>query len=65
MALTVNSAFNEFNSESVNLDPNQAEKARSSRDWLMEQLKCLPDKTEYFPRLYDDKHINWDFSVLM
>ena len=59
MATTVNSAFNEFNKDIVNLDSNRTIKARSSRDWLIEQLNLFPEKVNNFPRLYDDKHIKF------
>jgi hypothetical protein len=55
MATTVNSAFNKFMSDSVNLDSNKTIKARSSRDFLIGQVKGLKD---FFP-LYSDKDINF------
>jgi len=59
MALTVNSAFDEFNRNSVNIDSEKTKKAISSRDWLIGQLKNLPSKIEDFPRLYNEKHIKF------
>lgn len=41
MATTVNNAFNEFLSNYVNLDPEKTKRARSSRDWLIENFKYL------------------------
>lgn len=41
MATTVNNAFNEFLSNSVNLQPEKTKKARASRDWLIQNLKSL------------------------
>ena len=51
MALTVNSAFEEFNKYIVNIDVDKTKQARNSRDWLVEQLKTLPSKMDDFPRL--------------
>jgi len=59
MALTVNTAFEEFNKNIVNIDIEKAKQARSSRDWLIEQLKTLPSKIDDFPRLYNEKHIKF------
>ena len=59
MALTVNSAFQEFNKNIVNIDTKKTKQARSSRDWLVEQLKNLPSKIDDFPRLYNEKHIKF------
>jgi len=59
MALTVNVAFEEFNKNVVNIDTEKAQKARNSRDWLIEQLISLPSKIEDFPRLYNEKHIKF------
>jgi len=59
MALTVNSAFNEFHQNTVNLDPDRTKTARLSRDWLISQLKNLPNTIDSFPRLYDEKHIKF------
>ena len=49
MALTVNDAFKEFNKNIVNIDIEKTKQARSSRDWLVEQLKTLPSKIDEFP----------------
>lgn len=59
MALTVNSAFDRFLSDTVNLDRAMTDKARSSRDWLVDQMGGLPDNVEDFPALYTDKHIHY------
>jgi len=59
MAQTVNGAFTEFNNESVNLTPERTKKANSSRDWLIGQLKNLPDKIDDFPALYDGMSIKF------
>jgi hypothetical protein len=59
MAKSVNGAFTEFNKESVNLDPERTKKAIKSRDWLIGQLKSLPDKVDNFPTLYDDMSVKF------
>lgn len=59
MATTVNSAFNEFNENAVNLKPDRTKAAQTSRDWLILQLENLPNTIDSFPRLYDDKHIKF------
>lgn len=59
MAITVDTAFSEFNTNIVNLDSERTKKARSSRDWLVGQLNKLPLKLTDFPFLYEDKHIKF------
>lgn len=60
MAQTVDSAFNEFNRDSVNLNPDRTTKAISSRDWLWGQLNTLDSKDDLdFPFKYQDKHIKF------
>lgn len=60
MATSVNSAFSEFNKDSVNLDPDRTSKANSSRDWLWGQLNKLDAKEDLnFPFKYEDKHIKF------
>ncbi len=59
MAKSVNKAFDEFNSKYVNLKSERVSTARSSRDWLLEQLEKLPDKIDDFPILYSEKHIKF------
>ncbi|WP_090984146.1 SMODS domain-containing nucleotidyltransferase [Pedobacter suwonensis] len=60
MAQTVNTAFNEFNTNIVNLDPNRTDRANSSRDWLWEQLNKLDDKDDLdFPFKYKERHIKY------
>lgn len=60
MADTVKNAFDEFNRDFVNLEPERTKAARNSRDWLIEkQLTKMPEKIADFPRLYDGKHIKF------
>ena len=55
MPTTVNSAFNQFMADNVNIDSKKTTTARSSRDYLKGQVKGL---TDFFP-LYSDKDINF------
>lgn len=57
MAKTVNAAFDEFMKNSVNLDSERTKKARSSRDWLVDQILEFPDKDSDFPAIYNEKNI--------
>lgn len=59
MANTVTSAFNEFLRDIVNLDSEQVKKARSSRDWLIEEIHKFPSKNSLFPELYSERDINF------
>jgi hypothetical protein len=59
MALSVNEAFDIFNQDYVNLDSDRTKKARSSRDWLFEQLNKLPDNDSDFPLKYEERHVNF------
>ncbi|MEQ1499860.1 MAG: nucleotidyltransferase [Parcubacteria group bacterium] len=59
MSITVNDAFNKFNKDYVNLDQDRTKIARDSREWLIKQLVNLPDKYSDFPKLYNEKHINF------
>ncbi len=51
MAYTVWGAFDQFRKQKVDLDADEVKKARSSRDYLFEQIKKLADNDAYFPRL--------------
>ena len=57
MAKTVNAAFDEFMKDYVNLDAEKTKKARSSRDWLVEQILSFPDNDSDFPAIYTEKNI--------
>lgn len=57
MVKTVNAAFDEFMKNSVNLDSERTKKARSSRDWLVDQILEFPDKDSDFPAIYNEKNI--------
>lgn len=60
MAKTVTQAFDEFNKDVVNLDPDRTKVARKSRDWLFEQLNILQDKEDLnFPFKFEARHINF------
>jgi hypothetical protein len=60
MATSVNSAFNEFNNDIVNLLKDRTDKARTSRDWLFTQLNGLDSKEDLdFPLKNESKHVNF------
>lgn len=60
MATSVNSAFNEFNKNIVNLLKDRTDKARTSRDWLFTQLNGLDSKEDLdFPLKNESKHVNY------
>ena len=52
MAYTVNSCFEDFMRDSVNLDPERTATARASRDWLVLKIEDLA-KSERIPPLYN------------
>jgi hypothetical protein len=51
MAFTVGGAFLKFRQDTVDLIPDQSDKARSSRDWLFDQLVAVGNKDADFPKL--------------
>ncbi len=57
MATTVNAAFAQFLRDIVNLDPEVTKTARTSRDWLMEQVHGFPSGSDDFPYLYSEMDI--------
>ena len=57
MVKTVNEAFYVFLRDYVNLDHDETESARNSRDWLLSQIHSFPYKDNSFPRLYSEKDI--------
>lgn len=60
MANSVNSAFNEFNRDSVDLLKDRTDRARTSRNWLINQLNGMETKENLsFPFKYETKHINF------
>jgi len=59
MAKSVNQAFEEFNLNVVNLNKSTTDAARSSRDWLIDQLLGFPESVDDFPSDYPEKHIKY------
>jgi hypothetical protein len=59
MATTVNTAFNEFMRDYVNLPSTQVTQARASRNWLVDQINNFPSKHADFPDLYTGKHFGF------
>ncbi len=56
MASNVNTAFAEFLKNTVNLDANETNTARNSRDWLVGKIHGFGGK-DMFPVLYNEKDI--------
>jgi len=54
MAITVIEAFNIFQENVVNLDPEISKTARRSRDWLLTQISKFPTNNSNFPFLYPE-----------
>lgn len=54
MAKTVNSAFDYFITNYVNLDKDETSDARGSRSWLVDQIHAFDGKVPDFPVLYSD-----------
>ena len=59
MPQTVNSAFDTFMRNIVNLEPVDVEGARASRDWLLIQISAVPAQHADFPTLYPDVNIHY------
>ncbi|PKH50346.1 nucleotidyltransferase [Tenacibaculum sp. Bg11-29] len=57
MAKKVIAAFNEFMSDTVNLNKNRVKEARSSRDWLVKQIKGFPTDDNDFPFIHPDLYV--------
>lgn len=51
MPYTVDVSFNTFRASTVDLDSEEVKKARTSRDYLVEQIKILAARDGTFPRL--------------
>lgn len=58
MPQTVNAAFAAFLADTVNLDPDRTDSARSSRDWLYDQISSF-EWDSAFPKLSGDYNINF------
>ncbi|TCL02084.1 nucleotidyltransferase [Sodalis ligni] len=59
MATTVIGAFDTFMKDTVNLAKDRTDKARDSRNWLLEQIASMADKDDEFPQLYPEININF------
>ena len=60
MTKNINTAFSNFMKDFVNLDPDRTSKARSSRNWLIDQINSIESKKDDFPEIYKDKkYIFW------
>jgi len=60
VGISVITAFNNFMTNTVNLDSKDSSKARSSRDWLLAQIASFEIKDDKFPKFY--KEINKPFG---
>ena len=58
MALTVTSAFKQMCDNHINLNADQVNKARNSRDWLFANLNILSDR-QLIPKVYAEKNIKF------
>ena len=58
MVKTVDSAFNEFMRDHVNLDPDVVARARKSRDNLLENIAEFSDREGFF-RLHDEFNVHF------
>lgn len=58
MVLMVNTAFKKFCDNTVNLQPNQTELARTSRDWLLTNIAKLGTRG-LIPALYKEKILKY------
>lgn len=56
MASTVNTAFDKFIKEKVNINQGSSKKARSSRDWLINKIHDFSNE-DTFPKLYNQVDI--------
>jgi len=57
MPKTVIEAFNKFEKDFVDLDPNVVKNARDSQNWLIKQIASFPNIDQDFPKLYSDDFI--------
>jgi Second Messenger Oligonucleotide or Dinucleotide Synthetase domain len=51
-AKSVNSAFEKFSKNVVDLDPEEVVIARKSRKWLVQQIESFPETIDNFPSIY-------------
>ncbi|MDR3501244.1 MAG: nucleotidyltransferase [Legionella sp.] len=59
MSVNVITSFQRFLNNKVNLSKEETDKARASRNWLIEQINAFPEKITQFPKLYTDHNINY------
>lgn len=57
MSKNINKAFLDFSNDFVNLDSDRTTIARSSRNWLINQINSIASKEEDFPILYSEENI--------
>lgn len=59
MSVNVINSFQRFLNNKVNLSKEDTNKARASRDWLLDQINTFPEKIPQFPILSKSNHINF------
>lgn len=59
MVTSINQAFNKFSQEVVNIEKSQSDKAKSSRNWLIDNINRFPENDTNFPYLYKECHLNY------
>mgnify|MGYP000063286989 CR=1 FL=1 len=59
MATTIIIAFEQFLSNTVNLDSEKTKSARASRNWLIDRVHEFETKYDDFPKLYTEKDIGF------
>ncbi|MBS7672437.1 hypothetical protein KIN13_03090, partial [Vibrio cholerae] len=59
MPTNVNTAFNKFFDEIVNLATEDSRSARTDRDNLRSRIQGLQSQVAYFPALYTEADINF------
>lgn len=62
MQRTVESAFDDFRASYVDLDPDEVKTARSSRDFLVDQIYGIPDGDPTFPWLTNQRVLFGSFA---
>ena len=48
MPYSVNSCFEKFRREVVDLEPEQVKTARASRDFVLDNIALMPDGMQYY-----------------
>lgn len=57
--MPIHKAMRKFINENINVETEKMKTARASRDWLKGQIGNFPEKDSDFPKLYEEKHIDF------